>query len=241
MILVERVVRPLQIPLVRQKRLRAEFLDHLQAVFAEESARDSNRSAALARTAERFGQPQVLVEELRKSINWSERRLAWFEACWTQRHGESNLHFLLRFVAGFLTLLLPVILLVMIGKHFLQTAPLSAPELRLFAGLAVFLTGWLGGMIGMGLPFAQEWESPRRRWNRVAAWGLGLMSLWPFSLCLLISIAGGNWSDYGSPKIAAETMFIGGTLMTMLMSLVFGVAHHRETAYRAQWAELKLD
>ena len=50
MVLVERVVRPLRVPLVRRKRLRAEFLEHLQSRYAEELAIDGDPTGALART-----------------------------------------------------------------------------------------------------------------------------------------------------------------------------------------------
>jgi hypothetical protein len=67
-VIVERAVRPIRAGLRRKQRMREELLAHVTAVFGEELARIGDEATALARTAERFGDPAELVAPLQSSV-----------------------------------------------------------------------------------------------------------------------------------------------------------------------------
>jgi hypothetical protein len=67
--LVERAVRPVRVPGVLKMKMREELLAHVTAVFEQELASDSDESLAIARTAERFGDPRALTSQLQASLS----------------------------------------------------------------------------------------------------------------------------------------------------------------------------
>ncbi len=77
--IVERAVRPLVVNVDRKRQMREELLAHLTAVYDEEFARLNDEGAALAKTAERFGDPRAITDDLRKTIGRRNRAGAWFE------------------------------------------------------------------------------------------------------------------------------------------------------------------
>lgn len=241
MVLVERVVRPLPLCVERQRRLRAEMLEHLQAIFTEELAHDGDHAAALARTAERFGDLSEIKAELRQTIHPSERFTAWLQKLMAQRSGESVTHYVGRVLAAYLGMFAPLLAMVMIVKHFSGEQPLTLGELRLFAGLMSFLGCWMGGFLWCGLHFGREWDRSQKRWARLTFWAVCLVLVWPLGLSLQMEISGGHWTDYGSPKISLGTMFLAGSLISLVFGVFVGIAHQRETRYRHEWEELVLE
>lgn len=67
-IIVERAVRPIVASSFRKRAIREELLAHVSAAFEEEQARGGDESAALARTAERFGDPAELTAQLQAAV-----------------------------------------------------------------------------------------------------------------------------------------------------------------------------
>ncbi len=237
MILVERVVRPLPISLDRQKRLRAEFLDHLQTIYAEELARDDDASAALTRTQQRFGNPSELTAELRAAIRWPEAGKYWFERFWGQRRGESLTRYVTRLVSRAALGLTAMIGLLMADHHFFGTIPFTISQFMTALAAVTFISVWLGCFLLFGLHVGQEWEQPRRRWGRILCLSIALTASWPLSLSMMMVIAGGSWSEYAIPFIASV---IGGVFSVVGGTFV-GVLHCREMLYRAEWEQLNLD
>ena len=72
-IIVERVVRPVRATTHRKRKMREELLAHVTAVF-EEEAKLHEESAALARTAVRFGDVGELTRQLQAALPASQ---AW--------------------------------------------------------------------------------------------------------------------------------------------------------------------
>jgi len=133
-ILVERVVRPLPLCLVRQQRLRADLLTHLELIYSEELAVDSDESAALARTVKRFGDPSELTSEFRKTIGWEARYEAFHERMTAQRPQESIEAYVIRMLAGVLCMMAPLLMFVILAKHQFQVQSIPFLEYRLVAG-----------------------------------------------------------------------------------------------------------
>lgn len=237
MILVERVVRPLPIPLARRKRLRTEFLLHLQAIYAEELTRANDHETALARTRERFGDPADLSRELRGTVRWWERWLSRYERSVTPRRDEPAWRFALRPTSQFACALSVMMALVAIDHHVFGVESFSWLQFRLMVASVVFLIVWLGGFLLCGLYLGAEWEEPHPRWRRVTLLSLTLISTFPLSLFVLMILAGGSWTDYAMPYMAS---FIGGGV-SVICGTTVGVLHQREMRYHREWADLDLE
>ncbi len=67
-VLVERAVRPVSAALRNKQKMREEMLAHVIAVFEEEMQAADEEAAALARTAERFGDPAELTAQLQATV-----------------------------------------------------------------------------------------------------------------------------------------------------------------------------
>lgn len=96
MILVERVVRPLLAPHSRLMTLRQELLAHVEQIHAEEIENGSAPAVALARTQERFGNPDEIRRHLQLTVPLHERFSSWFESLFRKRPGESDSAFAIR-------------------------------------------------------------------------------------------------------------------------------------------------
>jgi len=70
--IVERAVRPVRASTSRRRKMREEFLAHVTAVFAEESAKSGDERAALEQTEQRFGKPAQLANELQEAVPVSD-------------------------------------------------------------------------------------------------------------------------------------------------------------------------
>jgi hypothetical protein len=235
MILVERVVRPLTLPLNRRKRVRSELLDHLQAIHAEELARDGDEAAALARTAQRFGDPAALTGELRATIPWWVCWSGWLYRTTARRPKESVFWFTTRLLAfwmfAFPLLALPArAFVVSFGRW-----PLTwVTPVHLAA--APFLYTWAPLSIVLGLYAGAELERKPRRWLRIVLLLIGQAAIWPASLLLMMWVAGGSWSDHPSPVM----LFVVGAIFNIICWTAVGVLHNRELSYRLEWDDLPL-
>jgi hypothetical protein len=89
-VIVERAVRPVRASEARKRAMREELLSHVTAVFEEEAARPGGDEAALARTAERFGNPAALAAQLEASAPWFDPVERWVDSLWFSA-GESTL------------------------------------------------------------------------------------------------------------------------------------------------------
>lgn len=95
---VEQVVRPLPSIKANKLRIRLELYTLLEQIYQEElSADDTSEVTALERAKQRFGDPELLREELLQTIPLSER--AWAAAdrlLVRRREGEGLVRFSLR-------------------------------------------------------------------------------------------------------------------------------------------------
>ena len=89
-ILVERAVRPVRASVSRKQNMREELLSHVCSVFEEESSRLGDQQAALAQTAQRFGNPVEVTQSLQTSLPRHDRLDLFVDELWL-RPGESTL------------------------------------------------------------------------------------------------------------------------------------------------------
>jgi hypothetical protein len=88
--LVERAVRPVPAHSRYKRQMREELLAHVTAIYDEELAKLGDESTALARTAERLGEPRALAEQLKQTLGVRNRMAVFFErmdlqpndSCW---------------------------------------------------------------------------------------------------------------------------------------------------------------
>ena len=66
---VQRAVCSVPASMSRKRRIREELLDQLTTVYQEELARLGDETAALEQAKRRFGDPAVLMKELRGSVS----------------------------------------------------------------------------------------------------------------------------------------------------------------------------
>ena len=241
MVLVERVVRPLPLPLSRQKRLRTELLEHLQGVYADELASDGDEAAALGRATARFGDPAYAAEELRATIGWREKGLSFCESLWTQRLQESTFGYARR-ISGWAAGTLTLFLLVMAGPGFLflyrqglweELLPVACALVALVGLTALFLCVFLDRSLRLGA----EWHRPAARrshliWHALPIVGTPALIL-VGSYFINPSTAGLNW------MLLVNFVLVSGTMV--VLGIYVGALHDRATNYRREWAELELD
>jgi hypothetical protein len=96
-ILVERAVRPVRASTSRKRKMREELLAHVSGVFEVESAGLGDDRLALARTAQRFGDPAEVTSHLQETVPWIDR-MAWLVVppLWCRRPEESRWRFAVR-------------------------------------------------------------------------------------------------------------------------------------------------
>lgn len=239
MVLVERVVRPLPVPFERQKRLRAEFLGHLQGVFAEELARYGDQSAALTRTTQRFGDPAALSAELRQTVPLSERVLAKIGNVVGQRLDESTMRYAVRMTLLFCAVAAPSLALAITARRLDDHGDLWVTLPMALLGLSIVLSVaiWFGSFLLFGLQIGAEWNRPVRRWSRLVMYTIGLAGSWYVSQIIFMTITGADWPPRQSPQVTA----ILGGLASVTCGIVVGLQYYRETLYRREWEELDLD
>jgi hypothetical protein len=159
---VEQSVRPVRASDVGKRRMREELLDHLTAIYEEESERHGDEQTALMQAKERFGDPDALTDELRRSVSWREF-VGYVSDLYRYHPGESLLgfasrHLLLASVtmAGAFLFMLPVIWLrgrigeLGIALHVVIVIGLFSAA---FAALLTFIAEKIGQVLyGRGSP-----------------------------------------------------------------------------------------
>jgi hypothetical protein len=236
MVLVERVVRPLPLPLARRMRARRELLEHLQMTYDEELARDADAQAALVRVQDRFGDPQNLSLELQATIRPWEFWQARSQVMLAQQPGTSTAWYALR-MAFSVGLLLAFLFGVAFALRHTFGEPTFVSERRLFAGLVVCQTIWTACFIYFGLRTGAAWDQSPRRWNAILANAVGLFAAAPFAWAVLMAFVTGSLT---SDRLSLAGTLVAGVL-TVLAGIVVGVLHHREQASYFAWTELTID
>ena len=233
-VLVERVVRPLPISHDRQKRLRSEFLAHLQAIYAEELSHGLDETEALARTAERFGDPVSLAEELRSSVTGWQRWQVIVSRVLEQQPNESAAAHLTRVL--FLQTCVNALCLSGLviagrqGEHW--------QNFRVGLAALAFITVWLAGVLGFGMLVGVEWLRPKHRWWRIGGYELGLLASWPLSYLILVFSSAEFLAMFSRTNVV---QMVAGGVVTMIVGSAYGLLQQRDLAYHREWAELVLD
>lgn len=245
-VLVERVVRPLPLTLATQRRLRTELLAHLEAIYDEErqragSAAGQDSAAALARTAERFGDPAEISEEMLATISMAERISARHERFFAQQPTETVAGYALRLMMLVFLGILPLISLTVLMKHRFDVSAIPVIEYRLVGAFSLALPMYVGAYLLLSLSWASAWVVSPRRYVMLAICFISMASLWPLCLMLLMQIAGGSWSHVQNPKLSNVTLFVAGSLFTLALGAFTGLAHRRDTTYRHAWSTLEIE
>jgi hypothetical protein len=217
-IIVERAVRPVRASRGRKRKMREELLAHVSGVFEEESAKLGDDSAALERTALRFGSPAEVTSQLQESVPTSDRILRLLEG----RPEESMLRGALCFawIEG-------ALLWVALGVALLAAGWQSAWSLKELVAIVSsfgFLPCWLLGPLWfLGIAVAAHWmekslhgPEPLKGWPRIgpiklvtSAWAVPAVriALIVCGLCLFAGVAtgGAKW-----PVQAADVNHLPG-------------------------------
>jgi len=160
-IYVERAVRPVVAERSTKIRMREELFAHVQDVYGQELERLSDERAAVARTAERMGDPAALTAELQASVSRIERIEARYNAWFGRRAGETRLRHALR-----LSSLHPVFTSLLFGAVMIGRLPEIVewtPQGRFLVGFSVgyvLLFSVIGVMfVFFGGVFRDQWEA----------------------------------------------------------------------------------
>jgi len=256
-IIVERAVRPVRASTARKRKMREELLAHVSGVF-EEEAKLGDDSAALQRTALRFGNPAEVTVQLQEAVPASDGIVRRLEG----RPDESILRGALRFawIEGALAC-------VALGAAFLAAGWLSAWSIGEmfavvfgFSFLCFWLLGplWLLGtvLVAHGLEKSLHGRVPLVGWPRVglvklatSAWGAPALrgALIVGGLCLLVLtyLGGFAWpldGDWTNRTVLAAVPFAGAlasSTVVMAWILVQTVAERRRC--HAEWASLPIE
>lgn len=219
MAITERVVGPVPACHRRKMRMRREMLQHVEDVYHEQLELGMNPSCALARTRERFGDPNYLTAELASSVpafeGFSHRLNRWLE----RRHGDSALRFGIRSAVRFGLLMFVVLMLpyaaMYLGGWVLQRAnewpatneffPLIMVKVSLLFAANTFAMTWTGAWVV---------DSCLRRGNEVS-WGAMALGGITVTLALFVTmIAVLTWNGIGKPDILQQT---AGSLISGLV------------------------
>lgn len=233
MTLVERVVRPLPIPLARRKRMRGEFLDHLQTIFAEEMDRQGDAQAALASTKARFGNPAELTSELRQAIGWRDQMQESLERFWAQRTDETSFQFVSRLMLRTVFFLALLVAIVSLTQQLITQEPFSIIKWIAIAGVVGFQAFWQGCFLWGGIGLGAALTSDRRNGKVITFYAALLMVAWPISLIILAIASSGTWSEF-----LPLGRLLAGSSITLVLGATFGLFHARELRYRQEWASL---
>lgn len=143
MVVVERVVRPVEAGPTKKLRMREELLAHLTCIYEEELARLGDEAAARAEAIRRFGDPVALTVELQHSVKWSDRVDARLNRAFGWRPGEPAVRYSARLSSLVGLLILPWLLFALVlaglGRPNEAAVPTVEEFLRLFGGVFVFV------------------------------------------------------------------------------------------------------
>jgi hypothetical protein len=234
-ILVETAVRPIRASIAQKRKMRAELLAHLIAVFEEECKR-GDESAALARTAQRFGEATELTRQLQAAVPRGDglvHAVEWFAGVPTREHVLRRAVRYASVIAIFSALFL-VVFGVATGQWRQWTTLARLPSL-----LAPF---WLAGLAIWGTVL-EHWMrhalfgSGGRRWMRAV--GVGLLS-WLLLPCLVLT-----WSIAISGNVLFSVLetwpLFPLSLLAPLVLTIIVYACIGEIQYLEEWASLPID
>lgn len=180
---VDEVVSPLHAGTARKRRMSEELLGHLSSLFEVEFQRLGNEAEALAEAKHRFGEPQSLSRDLRKTLPWWERLRYVCEPIWSMlgslrwESGESVGHFV-----GKHLLISPIWGVLRLINGFARYGELPETRwlLQIGFGTGIAVAAVLIGLIMCLTDFSRRLfgnESQKSVWGAVVIAPLGLVIL----------------------------------------------------------------
>lgn len=150
MIPVEKIVRPIQAPMMQKMRMRSELYSHLHALVEEETARQVTAELALDAALKRFGDLKEIQSQLQSTVPKWNRLISQLDLLYTSRPDETTFQFAWRAAsrgAAIITLLHVVLALILVDPSIL--------------GLTLMFFVWLGIVwYGCGSFLAIAFASP---------------------------------------------------------------------------------
>jgi ATP-dependent Clp protease ATP-binding subunit ClpA len=120
MTIVERIVRPMHASTPRKRKIREELLAHLETIYEQEMARNSDPIAALRAAGQRLGNPSDLTREFEGDLPFNERISYRFEHFFSWRAPQSVARWMSR-VATWLFLMMAPVWSLVIVDHVLSS------------------------------------------------------------------------------------------------------------------------
>jgi hypothetical protein len=149
--IIERLIRPVRTGVARKRKMREEFLSHLDGLFEEECAQLHDRPAALATAARRFGNPAELAAELDRAVSWRDRGAFYVERWIGWQAPESVLRYVTRVSAvSFVILAVILVPLLVVNLALRGWDKESADALRVVAALLLLMPA---AQFGTGLSY----------------------------------------------------------------------------------------
>ena len=238
-VLVERVVRPVSAALRNKQKMREEMLAHVTAVFEQELGESDDEAAALARTAERFGDPAELTVQLQATVPLRDRFDRLLDRVWF-RPGEPTLRRAVRHA-----LLLDGLALVYMALMFAVLYGVLGDVVggRLpAAAMVVYSTSVLLGMFFfvVGFTFLAEWLRQALDTRTGRPW-LKVLMIAVASSMLVPGLGFALWLD--GPQVRVPDLLIVFALGLVVPGMVVHLAKALATRLRdhREWASLPLD
>jgi hypothetical protein len=235
-IIVERAVRPVRASTRRKRKIREELLAHVTSVFRQESAKLGDERTALEQTAQRFGNPASLANELQQSVPASDGIRRFLDG----KPGEPALRCAVRLamLATALSLAIFAVILFAGGSinvwsseaTWLSVAHIMAVPLYLFS--LVFLTDWmrraLYGPTGRSLVSVARVAAGSWLVTLLFAGGLAVLPL-------LFGLSAAEW-DLGGGIVLA------GWLVLWAPGMAYALAQssNDRIRYQQEWANLPI-
>jgi hypothetical protein len=201
-VLAANSVRPVRCGAARKRAMRDELFTHLIETFERELSQGDEESAALERTAARFGSPAELTASLQASIPIYSR-LKWFiDYAWS-RDGES---WVVRAVRQ--ALIGQMLLLLLLGMPWLLA---GAPRIHhaIIPHLIEQLTAFF--IVFLAITALSEWVARLIRRRGQFRWNTILQTLAGASLVVVPFLYWFEWSER-IPGGIVRADFVGGAL-----------------------------
>lgn len=235
---VERIVRPLRVPIGRKRQMREELISHLSEIFREEMAQLNDPHAAMKRAIERFGDPAAVTAELADSLTTQWRIGYGIEWLLGARPPEPAIQYHLRQAVVSLLLILPGILIAAasyrrFGWEYAYIALKPALAFLLFVP-AQFMLGMLANLL------RDEIYSPSRKAASLLNVTTMLLAVASFAFLLLFAVFLGTGIGVGRVLTIAPNLALLGVLTAICLFIVVRKSGPERIADRL-WASMSLD
>jgi hypothetical protein len=238
-VIAERAVRPVRASVSRKRRMREELLAHLVTVFEEEDRQLGDEQAAIARAAERFGDPAELAGQLQQAVPRLGRLRSRLDDAFTLHPGES----LLRFVGRQFALMF-----LGYAVAFLLLMPLLAIRGRLgemglilhvVAVAAVFVAAFSSAFLVMATRIGRALFGRGQERSVLVAIAHALASLPLFPALAFLAYWGLTWDAAASLAHARMACWLAPAAPVTFLLMGRQVAN--ESLHEEEWTSLEID